>query len=63
MEDERVNDEFQRIALRERLAWTWDIIARYEAELVIRREEFGKTRYLLGKLDERLGGGEDGDHT
>ncbi|MCP2322099.1 hypothetical protein HDA40_000606 [Hamadaea flava] len=54
MNDQRVKDEFDRIAVREQLGKDRRLIAQYEAGLAHARGKVEEARYKLGRLDERL---------
>lgn len=56
MDSERVDDEFARIQLIERVARSREIIAQYEVGLAFHRQRVEDDRYEIGRLDERLGG-------
>lgn len=58
MDDERVKDEFTRMELITRLNKDREIIVQYETGLGFHRQRVEDTRYELGRLDERLGGGQ-----
>ena len=52
-------EQFERIQLNARLDRDREIIAQYERGLAYYRQRVEDTRYELGRLDERLGGGTD----
>ncbi|GAA1411674.1 hypothetical protein ACFQZ4_31135 [Catellatospora coxensis] len=59
MDDEQqMRDEFERIDLRQELARDRAMIQQYEEGLTFRRLHMENILYELGRLDERLGGGE-----
>jgi len=59
MDDEqRMRDEFERIDLRETLERDRAMIRQYEEGLAFRRLHLQDIMYELGRLDERLGGGD-----
>lgn len=57
MDDDRVRDEFMRMELTALLSRDREIIASYEEGFAFIRRRIEETRYDLGRLDERLGGG------
>lgn len=58
MDEDRVNDEFERIQLRRDQERARAMIRQYEEGLAFRRLRLEKDTYRLGRLDERLGGGD-----
>ena len=56
----REDDEFRRIDLASLLERERGIVAQYEQHLAFYRTRIEERLYELGKLDERLGGGNDG---
>jgi hypothetical protein len=54
----RDEDEFRRIELMSLLERERTIVVQYEQHLAFYRARIEERRYELGKLDERLGGGE-----
>ena len=60
MDDDRLRDEFTRMELTARLSRDREIISQYETNVEFFRRRVEDTRYELGRLDERLGGGNDG---
>lgn len=57
-DDERVRDEFERLDLRQELEKDQAMIRQYEEGLAFRRLHVQEVVYALGRLDERLEGGQ-----
>jgi hypothetical protein len=55
--DQREQDEFERIKLHQDVERARLIIEQYETGTAFYRQEIENTRYKLGRLDERLGDG------
>lgn len=58
MDDGRTGDEFHRIELRQEQERDQAMIRQYEEGLAFRRLHLERVTYMLGRLDERLGGGD-----
>ncbi|MBB5873817.1 hypothetical protein F4553_007251 [Allocatelliglobosispora scoriae] len=58
MDDEHIKDEFQRMKLTAAVERARGFISQYEEGLAFYRRQLEDTRYELGRLDERLGGGQ-----
>lgn len=58
MDDERTQAEFERIELRQEQERDRAMIRQYEEGLAFRRLHLEEITYMLGRLDERLGGGD-----
>lgn len=59
VDDSRAADEFRRIELVSLLERERAIVGQYEQHLAFYRARIEDRRYELGRLDERLGGGND----
>jgi hypothetical protein len=55
MDEQRSNDEFERIRLHEDIARARYLIGQYDDHQAFWRAEIETKMYQLGKLDERLG--------
>jgi hypothetical protein len=58
MDEDRLRAEFDRIELRQAQGLARAMIHQYEEGLAFRRLRLEDITYKLGRLDERLGGGD-----
>ncbi|NUT37859.1 MAG: hypothetical protein HOV79_32840 [Hamadaea sp.] len=58
MDDDQMKSEFKRIELRTAQEHDRAMVRQYEEGLAFRRVKLEEIAYGLGRLDERLGGGE-----